>query len=392
MLKRLSSGSLAAAMMLTLACPAGAAEPIPIGLAMSLSGWFAPIDASSIRGATLAVEEINAKGGVLGRPLSVMQFDNKSDPQLTADGATDLLSKGAKMLLLPSDFDFGAAGAYVAQQQGVIAFSGASDPKFGVQGIGPLAYSDSTAAQAQGSMLAEWGFKQKGWRTAYVLLDNTISFTKSLCGSFADRWKAIAGADALVGQDTFLNGDASIAAQRTRIASLPKKPDVIMLCSYAPGGPSAIRQLRTAGIDAPIVTGESMDGDYWIGNVPDLSNFFVIDYGSVYGDDSDPAVNAFFARFKAKYGERADTSYPLRAYSAVQAFAIAAEKAKSVDGDKVAAVLDTFKDQPLVAGPTTYTPELHIQTTRPMAIVSASGGKFSFVTRVTTTNVDLKGY
>ena len=393
MLSRIASMALAVAVLAAAGpAPARAADPIPVGLVMSQSGWFAPIDASSIRGAKLAVDEINAKGGVLGRPLAVLQFDNKSDPQLTADGATDLLSKGAKMLLLPSDFDFGAAGAYVAQQQGVIAFSGASDPKFGVQAIGPMAYSDSTAAQAEGAMLADWGYKQKSWRNAYMLLDNTISFTKSLCSSFSDRWKILAGADAVLGQDTFLNGDPSIAAQRTRIASLPVKPDVIILCSYAPGGPSAIRQLRNAGVVAPIVTGGSMDGDYWTGTVPDLSDFFVIDFGSVYGDDSDAEVKRFFERYTAKYGERADTSYALRAYSAVQAFAIAATKAGSVEGDKVAAALDSFQSQPLVAGPTTYTSDLHIQTARPMAIIGAVKGKFGFVTRVTAADVKLKDY
>jgi branched-chain amino acid transport system substrate-binding protein len=68
-----------------------------------------------------------------------------------------------------------------------------------------------------------------------------------------------------------LNGDPSIAAQVTRITSLPAKPDLVFLCSYAPGGPSAMRQLRAAGVEAAILTGESMDGDYWIGSVPNLS-------------------------------------------------------------------------------------------------------------------------
>ncbi len=382
----------AAALAAIVAVPAYGADPLPIGFVMSQSGWFAPIDASTIKGAKMAADEINAAGGVLGRPLQVLDFDNKSDPQLTADGATDVIGRGAKMILVPSDFDFGSAGAYVAQSQGVIAFSGASDPKFGVQGIGPLAYSDSNAAQAQGAMIAEWAYNQQKWRSAYVLLDNTISYTKSLCGSFADRWKALAGDAALLGQDTFLNGDASIAPQRTRILGLPKAPDMVLLCSYAPGGPSAIRQLRTAGIDAPVVTGESMDGDYWIGSVPDLSKFFVLNYGSVYGDDSDPAVNTFFEKFKSKYGERSDTSYALRGYTAVTSFARAATKAGSVDGDKVAAALDEFKDEPLTIGPTTFTRELHIQTTRPMAILTAEGGKFRFLTRVTTSSPVLKQY
>jgi branched-chain amino acid transport system substrate-binding protein len=353
------------------------------GLVMSFSGWFQPIDADTVAGARLAVEEINAAGGVLGQPIEIVEFDNKSEPPLGADGAVEVIGKGAKAVLFPSDFDFGAPGAYVAQQNDVIAFSGASDPKFGVQGVGPLAYSTSNASQAQGALLAEWAFRDKGWKTGYVLLDNTIAYTKSLCASMGTRWKELAGDAGLLGEDTFLNGDASVAAQITRITSLPTPPDVIFFCSYAPGGPSAIRQMRAAGIDSAILTGESLDGDYWIGTVPALSNFYVVNYGSKYGDDPDPAVNDFFKRFEEKYGKPADVSYGLRGYSAVQAWATAANKAGSLEGSKVAAILDTFKDEPLVIGPTTYTPDLHIQTTRPMAIIGVTDGKFSAVGRFT---------
>src|ERR1700677_1335440 len=357
------------------------AENAGFGLVMSFSGWFAPIDADTIAGAKLAVDDINAKGGVLGQPIQIVEFDNKSEPPLGADGAVDVIGKGAKAILFPSDFDFGAPGAYVAQQKDVIAFSGASDPKFGVQGVGPLAYSTSNASQAQGALLAEWAYKQKGWKNAYVLLDNTIAYTKSLCASFATRWTELAGKEGLLGQDTFLNNDPSIAAQVTRITGLPKKPDLVFFCSYAPGGPSAIRQIRAAGIDAAIVTGESLDGDYWIGSVPDLSNFYVISYGSKYGDDPDAEVNGFFKRFEAKYNKKADVSYGLRGYAAVQAWAIAAKQAGSLDGAKVAAALDTFDKKSLVIGPTTYTSKLHIQTTRPMAILQATNGKFASIGR-----------
>ena len=382
-MRNLSLAAVATTILFGLALPAAAADKPVFGLVMSFSGWFQPIDADTIAGAKLAVDEINAAGGVLGQPIEVVEFDNKSDPPLGADGAVDVIGKGAKAILFPSDFDFGAPGAYVAQQNDVVAFSGASDPKFGVKGVGPLAYSTSNASQAQGALLAEWAFKEKGWKTAYVLLDNTIAYTKSLCGSMGTRWKELAGDAGLLGEDTFLNGDASIAAQVTRITSLPTKPDVIFFCSYAPGGPSAIRQMRAAGIDAAILTGESLDGDYWIGTVPDLSNFYVVNYGSKYGDDPDPAVNDFFKRFEAKYGKAADVSYGLRGYAAVQAWAMAANKAGTLEGSKVAAVLDAFDKTPLVIGPTTYTPDLHIQTTRPMSIIGVTGGKFAAVGRFT---------
>jgi branched-chain amino acid transport system substrate-binding protein len=382
MLRCLGMAALAAFAIATITITTAPSADKPVfGLVMSFSGWFAPIDADTIAGAKLAVDDVNAKGGVLGQPIQVVEFDNKSEPPLGADGAVEVIGKGAKAILFPSDFDFGAPGAYVAQQKDVIAFSGASDPKFGVQGIGPLAYSNSNASQAQGALLAEWAHNNKGWKTAYVLLDNTIAYTKSLCGSFVTRWTELAGKDNLLGQDTFLNNDPSIAAQVTRITSLSKKPDVIMFCSYAPGGPSAMRQLRAAGVSAAIVTGESLDGDYWIGSVPDLSNFYVLSYGSKYGDDPDPEVNAFFKRFEAKYNKKADVSYGLRGYSAVQAWADAANKAGSLEGAKVAGVLDSFDKKPLVIGPTTYTKSLHIQTTRPMAILAANNGKFSCVGR-----------
>ena len=367
-------------------CLGGAAhaengKPIVIGLVMPYSGWFQPIDDATIKGALLAIDDINAKGGVLGRKLEVVEFDNKSEPPRGADGAIEVISKGATAILFPSDFDFGAPGAFIAQQKGVLAFSGASDPKFGVQGIGSMAYSMSMASQAQGALLAEWAYKSKGLRTAYVLLDNTISYTKSLCANFATRWKELAGADGLLGEDTFLNKDPTITPQTTRILALAKKPDLIFLCTYAPGGPSAIRQLRAAGITQPILTGESMDGDYWTGTVPDLSNFYVANYGALNGDDPDATINAFYERYKTKFGKRADVSYALRGYSAIEAYAKAVTRAGSTEGAKVAAELDKFKAEPLAIGPTTYSSDLHIQLKRPMTIVEAQAGKFKAVTR-----------
>lgn len=366
------------------------AETVKFGFVMPLSGWFQPIDAATVRGAQLAVDEINAAGGVLGQQIEVVSFDTKSEPMLGADGALEVIAKGAKAIMVASDFDFGAPGAYVAQSNGVLSFSGAADPKFGVGGIGDLAYSISNASMAQAALLAEWAYEQQGWETAYILLDDTIAMTKSLCGSFSDRWRELGGAAALVGSDTFLNGDASIAAQVSRINALEEKPQVIMLCSYAPGGPSAIRQLRAAGIETPIISGESMDGDYWAGAVPGLSNFYLASFGSIYGDDSDPAIADFFRRYEVAYGQRADVSYALRGYSMVEAWARAATRAGSTEPAEVAKVLDTFTDEPLLIGPTTYTAELHIPVKRPMAIIQSQDGRFSLVGRVGPREVTLK--
>jgi len=117
MIRKLSLAAVTASAIaaLTATTTGWAADKPVFGLVMSFSGWFAPIDADTIAGAKLAVAEINAAGGVLGQPIEVVEFDNKSEPPLGADGAVDVIGKGAKAILFPSDFDFGAPGAYVAQ-------------------------------------------------------------------------------------------------------------------------------------------------------------------------------------------------------------------------------------------------------------------------------------
>lgn len=359
--------------------PSHAADPVKVGFVMSYSGWFQPIDASSINGALLAIKEINAKGGLLGSQIEVVKFDNKSEPPLGADGAVEVIGKGAKAILFPSDFDFGAPGAFIAQQSNVVSLSGASDPKFGVTGIGPYAYSISNAAQSQGALLAEWAYKEKGWRSSYVLLDNTISFTKSLCGSFSKRWKELAGDAALAGEDTFLNGDPSVSAQVTRITSLSAKPDFVVLCSYAPGGPSAIRQLRAAGIDQPILANTAMVDNYWLNAVPGLKDFYLPAFMSLYGDDPRPEMNKFLESHKARYGEAPVSSYSVLGYSLIEQWAYAVEQAKTTESEAVVGVMNSFKDQPFTAGPTSFTDQLHIQVDRPWLIMKVENGSFHAV-------------
>src|SRR5690606_32427129 len=68
-----------------------AADTVKFGLVMPYSGWFQPIDASTVNGAMLAIKEINATGGVLGQEIEAVSFDNKSEPLLGADGALEVI-------------------------------------------------------------------------------------------------------------------------------------------------------------------------------------------------------------------------------------------------------------------------------------------------------------
>jgi branched-chain amino acid transport system substrate-binding protein len=230
--------------------------------------------------------------------------------------------------------------------------------------------------QGEGAIGAAYAW-QRGWRKGYALLDASIEYDKSVCHGFLEYWKKIGGE--IVGVDTFMQDDASIASQITRykqLAAEKGEPDVMMLCSYIPGAVSAIRQLRGAGIDVPILGGDSMDGDYWVEGIPDLSDHYTVTFGSMYGEDPRPEVNAFFERYRKQIGVP-DSSFPLNGYSVIEALKIAVERAGSFDNDAVLAELNKFDKQPLLWGATTFTPDVHIDLVHPMAIIQIQNGKGS---------------
>ena len=337
-------------------------EPIVIGMAIAESGWMTAFDDDPSKAARIAVDDINSAGGVLGRPLKLIEGDTKTDPTQAFKVGSDLIQDGAKFLIASCDFDMGAPAALAAQSAGILSMSICSgSPKWGPQGIGPLAYTISVAVQAESYLNAEWAYNEKKWRTAYALKETDYTFTRSQCAGFKQRWSELPDAK-LLGEDTYKIADTSIAVQITRIKALPVKPDFIMMCSTITAMPSLIRQLRAAGINSALVTSMGADGDFWLKSLPDLSNFYLPAHGSLYGDDPNPKVQEFMARFKARYGRMPTTSLAMMGYSVVQAFAIAATRAGSINSEKVAAELDKFDNEPLLIGPRTFTKEIHIQT------------------------------
>ncbi|MEX0405018.1 ABC transporter substrate-binding protein [Aquibium sp. LZ166] len=359
---------------------AAAQEDVTVGFAIALSGFVAPYDDGPYKAAKLAIEDINAKGGLLGRKIVEVSADTASDPAQGATAATDVLSKNAELVMVTCDFDFGAPAALVAQSQNKIAFSScAADAKFGVQGIGPNAYTMATATNHQGAILAEFAWNTLGKRNVYILNDLQVEYNKSLCSNFEKRWRELAGGEGVSGYDEYNAGnDTVIAAQVSRMKDAEAKSDVIMFCGAINGG-SYVRQIRAAGIGLPMITGESMDGTYWLEAVPDLSEFYNLTYGSIHGDDPNPRINDFVAKFTTSYGEAPVTGHALTGYGVIEAWARAVEAAGSFEADAVRAKLDAFSGEDLLVGKTSFTSDLHINNNRPMTIIKIDGGKASAI-------------
>ncbi|WCB91502.1 hypothetical protein DSM104299_00173 [Baekduia alba] len=348
--------------------------PITIGMAIARSGFAAPYDLGPARGAELAVADINARGGVLGHQLKLQYGDTKSDRALGTTVALDLLSQGAKAMVVTCDFDLGSPAAITATGKNVVAVSpcaGASS--FDVPTLGPLAYSMGTKAGAGATNVAHFAY-DKGYRKAFLWLDSSITQTKETCSAFNSVFGALPGAK-VVGSDTIQQKDTSFAGQ---IAKLRKSgADVLELCSYNPGAATALRQLRAAGVDIPVTSHLAMDGSYWLKGVPNLKDFYYDAFGSLYGDDPRADVNKFFARYKAKFGEPAVTSYALTGYATIQELAKAIATAKTTNGAALAKAVDGLGSYETIAGPSGYSAKQHIVSDRPAVIMSVHGGQVS---------------
>lgn len=360
-------------------CLTGAAladdERIIVGFATAETGFMQAYDKPAQDAAMIRIAEINAAGGLLGKQIEVVNADTKTDRAEGAKAGLSVIDQGADMVVVSCDYDFGAPAALAAESSGLISFFLCAESiKAGIQGVGPNSFSASVLAAVQGATMAEWAYAKKEARTFYRLLDTWTEYNKGICDGF--DWMLPQLADAsLVGEDTFLNEDASIAAQITRIKALPEEPDAIMLCTMMPGAVSAIKQLRAAGINAMILNGSGVDGSYWLSAVPDLSNFFVPVQGSIYGDDPNPDVTAFNAKFVEVTGGEPSTQYTYPGYVMIDVWAKAVERAGTTETSAVVAELEKMNSEPTLFGPRTFTSELHHQNQARYLIVETNNGK-----------------
>ena len=356
---------------------ASADDTITIGAVKGISGIMTSFDVPPLNGAKLAIADINAAGGVLGRQLDVTVVDMHSKIEDSGPGAREALDQGAELIITSCDFDFGAPAALVAQSANVAAFSDcAGSVQFGVQGIGPLAFTMGNMGRTEGAVMAEWAFEKMNWTTAWMLQDSGLLYYDEVCTGFKDRYLELGGT--IVGHETFKATDPTIATQISKLSSADR-PDTLFVCAWTTAGAAAFKQLRAAGFDEPILSSNTYDGAFWIAAIPDISNLYFANYASMWGDDPNEKVNDFFKRYAETYDGLPENSNVVTGYAVVQAFALGAEAAGSTDGDQVAKALEAAGAMDLLVGPTTYTAELHADLVRPQRIMEVQNGKPSYL-------------
>jgi branched-chain amino acid transport system substrate-binding protein len=339
---KLLVGILILSMMLT-ACGGQSAstggDTIKIGASLCLTGIQAPLDEPALKGAQLAVDEINKKGGVLGKKLELINLDGKSDPVTVGNNGVQLVQEGVVAIIAPSDFDFGGPASREAQKAGIVGISpAASSPLYGSKALGDKQFTMSMWNTTMGAAAAQYA-REQGWKNAYVVTDDFIQYTKDLGEYFTKAWED--GGGTVVYQEKYTQGAGDFSAQLARMKALPKQPDFYYISSYMPDLGLIIRTMREAGITAPILGGDSYDDPGLFQAVgPQYGNDIVFATHTWVSPDTSPQMAAFLKAYEAKFGGPPEAMWAATGWDVVNILAGAMQKAGTTDGAAMAKAME----------------------------------------------------
>ena len=352
-----------------------AAKPIVIGWAFDSKGAMAPFDNPALAAAQLRVKQINARGGVSGRPLQIQTCDTQGNkPAIAKACALKLLGAGANVIFTTCDVDFAAPVVQETINRGVLAIA----PCIGTDQMGPkrfgakgkLAFSFGNVAQDEGSAMAQyaWG---KGWRTASLATDTVIVYFKNVVQAFKARFTQLGGK--IVTQETYQDpafGGNNVNNAVSRLNA--KKADVIVTSTAGAFGAlsTLISGLRTLGNNTPILNSWAGDGTYWLPKTPQVTNYYFVTYASIFGDDPNPAVNKLAKQVKAGTGGFLGGS------AAIDGLAVAINRSHgSTNGATLAATMEKFKKVPTLSGLVSFSAKYHTVFGRQYRVIKIQNNK-----------------
>jgi branched-chain amino acid transport system substrate-binding protein len=362
--------------------PAGCKKPeaapdsaatIVVGEFASLTGGTASFGQSSHKGTRMAVDELNAVGGVLGKKIRLITEDDQSKAGEPATVVRKLISRDRIVALLGEVASSRSLeAAPIAQQARVPMISPAStNPK--VTEAGDCVFRICFIDPFQGTVLAKFALS-KGWKKAAVLTDVKQDYSVGLSQFFKEYFLKNGGT--IVSEQSYSSGDKDFKAQLTSIKA--SEPDAILASGYYTEAGLIARQARQLGINAPLLGGDGWDSPSLVEVAGEAmtGNFFSNHFS---GEDSSPVIQDFIKKFRAKYSEEPDAMAAL-GYDSAMILADAIKRAGTTEPEKLRDAIAATKDFQGVTGRITLDEKRN--ASKPAVILTIKDGKFKYVETV----------
>jgi ABC-type branched-subunit amino acid transport system substrate-binding protein len=312
------------------------AGPLKIGALFPFTGDLSDFGPAFLEAAELAVNEINAGGGVNGQPIELVQGDSATSPQQAVEEARRLIElEGVPAIVGPA----GSGEALptvesVAGPAGVVVISpSATSPALTVANDNDFFFRTTISDAAQGVVMADVANEQ-GFGSACVLFVNN-AYGQGLSDAFAARFTELGGT--VLAQVPHEQEQASYASELATCTE--GGPDVLIAIAYPESGRIFLRELVEAGDPPAIIFSDGLKS-------PDLFeelgwDVFEGSMGTSAGSPATDTASAFEEAWQAAYGELPAYPYLRETYDAIYLIALAAEQADSVDA---AAIRDALRD------------------------------------------------
>lgn len=371
--------TLAAALLSGCGAETAGKNEIGIGINYELSGEVASYGQASVQGIELAIEEINAAGGINGKMIKPFKYDNKSDKSQATTLAKKLMTQH-KVAVVLGPATSGAFKATIpeATKNKVAVISGSTTAE-GVtsdeNGVKEFAFRICFSDLYQGTAMANYALKNMSATKAVIIMDNSSDYGKGLAENFKKTFESAGGT--IVATEAFVSGDTDFNAILTKIKG--QEFDVIFIPGYYNEAGLIIKQARDLGINAPILGADGFGAPELVelAGKPALNNVFFSSHFSVL--DKNPAVSDFIANFNAKYKKDPD-QFAALGYDLVYFVADAIKRAGSTDPVAIKDALAAAKDFPGITG--TFSMDANHDPVKDVVVVGFKDGEHATSERV----------
>ncbi len=353
---------------------ARAEDPIRIGEFASLTGKEATYGQASHKGTLLAIEEVNAAGGVLGRKLELLTQDDQSKPGEAATIVKKFISRDKVVAVLgeiASSRTLEAAPVCQAAKVPLIS-PGSTAPE--VTARGNYIFRACFIDPFQGTVVAKFAHRTLKARRVAILSSVSSAQSVGLAKFFREQFTRDGGAVAL--EQRFSEGDKEFRAQLTAIRAA--NVDGIFVPCYYVEAALICRQARELGITAPLfgIDGWESPELVAIGGAAVDGAYFSTHFSP---DNKSPLVVAFNEKFEERWGAKSDTLAAL-GYDSVMMLVDSLKRAGTTDSAKLRDALAATKDLQAVTGKITL--DAQRNPAKSAVILQVCDGRFQFVATI----------
>lgn len=322
----------------------------------------------------LAIDELNAAGGIQGKKLKIITVDDQGKAEEAATAVTKLItSDGVIAILGEVASSRSLAAAPIAQRYQIPMISPSStNPK--VTQVGDYIFRTCFIDPFQGKVMANFAIHKLKAKRVAILRDVKSDYSVGLAEFFKKTFEENGGK--IVSDISYTGGDVEFKAQLTTIRS--KKVDAIFVPGYYTEVGLIARQAKELGIKAPLLGGDGWDSERLTeiaGNALDNSYF-----SNHYSPEStDPKVIDFVSRYKKVYGKIPD-GLAAMGYDAALILIEALKQTKNQTPQEIRAALANIKNFQAVTGNISFNDQRDAE--KAAVVIVVKNKKFSFIETV----------